>query len=46
MSSETYSSRYIKEQNEDHEESSDEEYEEEFKEFATKLLYGFFILIF
>uniref|UniRef100_A0A914L568 Uncharacterized protein n=1 Tax=Meloidogyne incognita TaxID=6306 RepID=A0A914L568_MELIC len=40
LSSETYSSRYIKEQNEDHEESSDEEYEEEFKEFATKLLYG------
>nr|CAD2161946.1 unnamed protein product [Meloidogyne enterolobii] len=39
LSSETYSSRYIKEQNEDHEESSDEEYEEEFKEFATKLLY-------
>jgi len=42
LSSETYSSRYIKEQNEDHEESSDEEYEEDFKEFATKLLYGFY----
>uniref|UniRef100_A0A1I8BQS6 Serine/threonine-protein kinase RIO3 n=1 Tax=Meloidogyne hapla TaxID=6305 RepID=A0A1I8BQS6_MELHA len=39
LSSETYSSRYIKEQNELQEESSDEEYEEEFKEFATKLLY-------